>query len=407
MGAPSINLPPFAEFAFQPRETAPTRFDKYIKRLENMFLAMSVTDAKQKKAMLMHYIGDQGNDVFDTLTVPTVSTDHADRAGVFACAIKALKEHLEPQKCIDHHVYVFQKEVQRPDETITEFYTRLQLLAKKCEFADPNLEIKRQIIQGTTSVRLRRKAIEQGHNLKNLLKAARAMEAADEHTQEMEKQQVNAVNRKYPTKPQNKPEPWKQKAPRGYPSHHGQKQVCGLCGGQYPHRKGPESCPAYGKTCHQCGKANHFAKCCRMGASPKKYYKPAHHHAPKATKKVRQINQAEPSPEEDMYVYPVSTPYRVNSVRPDMPMTKMKICSSEIDVMIDTGASINVIYELTYRQLKTRPKLNESQAKIQLYGVSNNLDVKGKFRATVQVGIKRAVATFFVVSGSPGSLIGH
>ena len=115
MAAQSINLSPFAEFEFQPRETAPTRFDKYIKRLENMFLAMSVTDAKQKKAMLMHYIGEQDNDVFDTLTIPTVSTDHADRADVFACAIKALKEHLEPQKCIDHHVYVFRKEVQRPD----------------------------------------------------------------------------------------------------------------------------------------------------------------------------------------------------------------------------------------------------------------------------------------------------
>ncbi len=115
MAAQSINLPPFAEFEFQPRETAPTRFDKYIKWLEKMLLAMSVTDAKQKKAMLMHYIGEQDNDVFDTLTIPTASTDHADRADVFACAIKALKEHFEPQKCIDHHVYVFRKVVQRPD----------------------------------------------------------------------------------------------------------------------------------------------------------------------------------------------------------------------------------------------------------------------------------------------------
>ncbi len=89
MAAQSINLPPFAEFEFQSRETAPTRFDKYIKWLENMFLAMSVTDAKQKKAMLMHYIGEQGNDVFDTLTVPTVSTDHADHADVLCLHVQS------------------------------------------------------------------------------------------------------------------------------------------------------------------------------------------------------------------------------------------------------------------------------------------------------------------------------
>ena len=65
-----------------------------------------------------------------------------------------LTDYFEPQKCVDHHVYVFRQETQKSGENITEFYTRLQLLARKCEFADTNLEVKRQIIQGTSSIRL-------------------------------------------------------------------------------------------------------------------------------------------------------------------------------------------------------------------------------------------------------------
>ena len=35
-----------------------------------MFTAMSITQASQKKAMLLHYVGEETCDVFETLTVP-------------------------------------------------------------------------------------------------------------------------------------------------------------------------------------------------------------------------------------------------------------------------------------------------------------------------------------------------
>ena len=44
-------------------------------------------------------------------------------------------------------------------------------------------------------MRLGLKAIEQSYKLENLLKTAGAMETADEHTQEIEKQQLNVVKR--------------------------------------------------------------------------------------------------------------------------------------------------------------------------------------------------------------------
>ena len=147
----AVNLPTFPEFDLQPRDTVPVRFEKYVKRLDNMFTAMNITRASQKKAMLLHYVGEETCDVFETLTVP----EPPEGSDEYKTAVKALADHFEPQKCMDYHVYVFRQETQKSGENIIEFYTRLQLLARKCQFADPELEMKRQIIQGTSSLRLR------------------------------------------------------------------------------------------------------------------------------------------------------------------------------------------------------------------------------------------------------------
>ena len=65
----------------------------------------------------------------------------------YKTAVKALADHFGPQKCVDYHIYAFREETQKSGENITEFCTRLQLLARRCQFADSELEIKRQIIQ--------------------------------------------------------------------------------------------------------------------------------------------------------------------------------------------------------------------------------------------------------------------
>ena len=57
--ATAINIPTFSEFELQPRDTAPTRLEKYVRCLNNMFTAMSINQASKKKAMLLHYVGEE------------------------------------------------------------------------------------------------------------------------------------------------------------------------------------------------------------------------------------------------------------------------------------------------------------------------------------------------------------
>lgn len=44
-------------------------------------------------------------------------------------------------------------------------------------------------------------------------------------------------------------------------------RTCGHCGGEQHHPQ--QGCPAYGSTCRNCGRRNHFAKVCRSKSSTK------------------------------------------------------------------------------------------------------------------------------------------
>ena len=399
--AMAINLPTFPEFDLQPRDTVPVRFEKYVKRLDNMFTAMNITRASQKKAMLLHYVGEETCDVFETLTVP----EPPEGSDEYKTAVKALADHFEPQKCVDYHVYAFRQETQKSGENITEFYTRLQLLARKCQFADPELEIKRQIIQGTSSLRLRRKAIEQSLNLENLLKVARAMETADEQTTEMEKQQSNAVGYG-----RNKATDVQQKEnSRGLPKSGLRNNRCGLCGGNYPHQG---TCPAQGKKCLNCGKMNHFSKVCR--GKPKNRSKSSHLKKPSKGKHHARSAGVEESPSSEMlslagvnsdsseeYTFNIGA-QRQQAAKPIFQVT---IMNTPIRIMADSGATVNILRKRDFDGLKSKPQLVETSAKVYPYMSDKPLTLCGKFRATVTSGSCSSVETFSVAKGSSSSIL--
>ncbi|XP_046857812.1 uncharacterized protein LOC124451232 [Xenia sp. Carnegie-2017] len=104
--------------------------EKYVSRLENLLLAMNITNAARKKAMLLHYVGEEVNEIFETLEI-----DEPDREeDVFKKAEKALRNYFTPQKNIEFEVYKFRQAKQLPGENISAYNTRLKQLAKSCEF---------------------------------------------------------------------------------------------------------------------------------------------------------------------------------------------------------------------------------------------------------------------------------
>ena len=65
-----------------------SRWEQYIRRFENLLVAVDVTDDARKKALLLHYAGEKVQDVFETF--------HNHDKSTFTETKKALAEHFQP-----------------------------------------------------------------------------------------------------------------------------------------------------------------------------------------------------------------------------------------------------------------------------------------------------------------------
>ena len=81
----SINLPEFKSFdvSIEPTSLGIT-WSKWLKRLENLFTAIEVNDDGRKKALVLHYAGEDVNEIYETLV---------DATGTFSSAKEALNTY--------------------------------------------------------------------------------------------------------------------------------------------------------------------------------------------------------------------------------------------------------------------------------------------------------------------------
>ena len=111
-------------------------------------------------------------------------------------------------------------------------------------------------------------------------------------------------------------------------------------------------------------------------------------------------NQEDTVPSEE-YLYTVSRP------KASLPHAKIKVSDCNIQVMLDSGASVNIIDETTYQKLKCKPPLTKSTVPIFPYGSRTPLPAVGKFASLVESKLRFTNATFHVLQGSNGNLLGY
>ena len=88
-------------------------------------------------------------------------------------------------------------------------------------------------------------------------------------------------------------------------------------------------------------------------------------------------------------------------------MTTVKIGNFQTNVLVDSGASINIIDNDTFNKMnrKKKIKLEKATSKIRTYGSTSKLPIKGKFLAEIESNKKITSAYVYVVEGSSGSLL--
>ena len=216
---------------------AGSKWKKYLLRFKNMMDAFEITDDKRKKALLLHYAGE------DTFNIYTTFTGYDNLNFTQLC--EKLNGYFNPKKCVEYEVHKFRKLSQKEDESLDDFHTRLQLRADDCEFQNKELEIKMQVIQKCKSNKLRKSAQQKTMYLQEILSLGRSLEIAASQAEEIAEKSEKIL------KLQNKDSKFKK--PK-------KEKFCYRCGGPWPHK---DKCPAFGKQCKKCDGLNHFSKVCK------------------------------------------------------------------------------------------------------------------------------------------------
>ena len=159
---------------------------------------------------------------------------------------------------------------------------------------------------------------------------------------------------------------------------------CGNCGGYTPHRN---QCPAQGKTCNACGKICHFAHVCRS--------------------KPRTVATVETSQESDEEYECVYTVNYAESKKP--PMCRVQIDGNVVEMMIDSGASVNLLDETTFQRINNsgNKTLRPAHNKIYSYGSPTPLPLPGTFTASIKSSSINAITQLHVVKGNTGNLLSY
>ena len=99
-------LPHYPEFNHESKNKA-AKWTKYVNRLRNYFTAYNIEDDKQKKAILLTFVGEEVNDIIDELpseqTTPEKNETHFDKL------VLAVQNHFNPENNTEYNRFIFRK----------------------------------------------------------------------------------------------------------------------------------------------------------------------------------------------------------------------------------------------------------------------------------------------------------
>ena len=169
------------------------------------------------------------------------------------------------------------------------------------------------------------------------------------------------------------------------------KKNCYRCGDKHS----AADCKFKTTECRKCGKKVHIARACRSKTSTKEL-RPQRRSMQHATNNVTKDS-------EDYTMYNLSGV----SVKP-LKVT-VRVNNADLDMEVDTGASVSIISEDTYNRLwpeKQQPSLQKSTITLRTYS-GEQLSVKGSMAVDVQYKDQKAHLQLVVATGQGPSLLGR
>jgi hypothetical protein len=135
-------------------------------------VASGITSARRQRALLLHVVGAEVQEIFETL--PEKGDD-----GDYEAAANTLKEYFRLRVNHPYERHLFRQIRQRKEESVDQFVMRLRIKAQLCDFGEQESEyIRDQVIDKCVASKLRVKLLEkQNVTLVDVQKIALAFEA--------------------------------------------------------------------------------------------------------------------------------------------------------------------------------------------------------------------------------------
>ena len=355
-------------------------FQRWLKALDFYFGSCGIDDVTQKKCTLLHLLGIEVQEIFETLPPVEGLSDSYKEAG------ERLQRYFQPQTNKLFERYKFHEMVQGETEKMDNFVMRLRLQAAKSGFnpSELDMHICDRAVGGCHSRDLRQKLLSQGElTVVKVLQLAATFERSREEAAAMSPVTVTSevhYTKKGPLRPTG--QATSQSEQRGVVREKGPCYRCGRMGHLARQCKLSPNV-----TCHKCGNKGHLMKCCH-------------------TKRVNSVDMHGESdksePVGDAGAGQAYTMFPVEDAGggSDPIWAKVSICEEDVKMQVDTGASCSVMSKANFDAiLGNKVALNVS-VKPKLCGFGGNpMPVVGQATVKVCYGSQQCELPLIVVPG--------
>ena len=370
---------------------------QYVERVGQFFEANGIVgeeNAAKRRSTFLSVVGPSPYKLLSSILAPVKPSEKT-----FEELTEVLRNHYSPPPLEVMQRFRFNTRSRKPGESVATYVAELRRLAEYCNYGN-TLEkmIRDRLVSGINDDNIQKKLLsEPALSYTRALEIARGAEVAEKNLREM-----RAPRRERETAgPQatGKQDPVYQitsgKQPRkqsfGY---------CYCCGA--PGHKIAE-CKFKDKSCRLCGKKGHLARMCKSPRTPQPGTQRSQNQ-----RHLRQIRQVEDDPGGDSEDSLEEVQAVNQSGGGKLPPLKvcLQVDECEIPMEIDTGASMSIMSEDTYRKIWPTRKLEVSNVKLQTYS-KEPLPVVGAQNVQVYYEGQSASLPLIVVKGDGPTLLGR